>query len=91
MGNAPTTFTAASTYGVKLTAAGFSVVATPRLRERPRREENAHLYRLVGAAAGSGARAEDGPGPSALVRVGDRLLGTFPESKQNRYGGGGGG
>lgn len=89
-----------ATYGIRLTAGDFAAVATPWPRERPRREQDARLYRLDGAAdgtgavsaangagAGGGGRGADTGGPSALVRVGDRPLGTFPESKQNRYGG----
>lgn len=90
-----------ATYGVTLTAGDFAAVATPWPRERPRRDQDARLYRLDGAAdgtgavsvangagAGGGARGADEGGPSALVRVGERPVGTFPESKQNRYGGG---
>lgn len=90
-----------ATYGVRLTAGEFSAVVTAWPRERPRRDEDARLYRLDGAAdgtgavsvangagAGGGARGADAGIPSALVRVGERPISTFPESKQNRYGGG---
>lgn len=89
-----------ATYGIRLTAGDFAAVATPWPRERPRRDQDARLYRLDGAAdgsgavsvangagAGGGARGADAGSPSALVRVGDRPMGTFPESVQNRYGG----
>lgn len=89
-------------YGVRLIAGDYSVVATPWPRERPRRNEDARLYRLDGAEGGTGAvsaangagaarsAGADGSSPlggNGLVRVGARPMGTFPESAQNRYGG----
>lgn len=89
-----------ATYGVRLSAGDFTTIATAWPRERPRRDEDARLYRLDGAASGNGAvSAANGAGaaggagvgygtvPSAVVRVGERPMGTFPESRQNRYGG----
>jgi zona occludens toxin len=88
-------------YGVRLTAGEYAVVATPWPREAPRRSEDARLYRLDGAAGGTGAvSVANGAGATGgalgegyapvggtgIVRVGERPMGTFPESVQNRFG-----
>lgn len=80
-------------YGVRLTAGSFETVATAWPREAPRREEEPTLYRLDSdrAAAGSASVASGSGGGAgavmaassggAIVRVGERPMGTFPESK----------
>ncbi len=84
-------------YGAKLTAEDFTVIATAWPRQAPQRDLDSHLYRLddasagaglatAGSEAGAGVRASGGQGTSTangstLVRVDDRPIGTFPESK----------
>jgi hypothetical protein len=84
-------------YGAKLTAEDFTVIATAWPRQAPQRDVDSRLYRLddasagaglatAGSEAGAGVRVSGGQGTSAangstLVRVGDRPMGTFPESK----------
>ncbi len=86
-------------YGARLTADEFEAVATPWPREAPRREAEPTLYRLdrdgaatgtasVTSGAGGGAGAvQSANSGGAIVRVGLRPMGTFPESVQNRYNG----
>ncbi|MBH1408159.1 hypothetical protein I5U08_01390 [Stenotrophomonas maltophilia] len=84
-------------YGAKLTAEDFTVIATAWPRQAPQRDVDSRLYRLddasagaglatAGSEAGAGVRVSGGQGTptangSTLVRVGDRPMGTFPESK----------
>lgn len=80
-------------YGVRLTAGSFETVATAWPREAPRREEEPTLYRLDSdRAAADSASVASGSGGGAgavmaassggtIVRVGERPMGTFPESK----------
>lgn len=84
-------------YGAKLTAEDFTVIATAWPRQAPQRDVDSRLYRLDdasagaglatgGSEAGAGVRVSGGQGTSTangstLVRVGDRPMGTFPESK----------
>ena len=80
-------------YGVRLTAGSFETVATAWPREAPKREEEPRLYRLdsdraaadsasvaSGSGGGAGAVMAASSG-GAIVRVGERPMGTFPESK----------
>lgn len=84
-------------YGASISADNYKLVATPWPRQAPRREEDPTLYRLdkpdagtgiatAGSEAGAGVRVVSAQGavPTAggtLVRVGERPMGTFPESK----------
>lgn len=84
-------------YGAKLTADDYTLIATPWPRESPQRDVDARLYRLDDASAGaglategseagagvrvSGAQVTGSTAGSTLVRVGERPMGTFPESK----------
>lgn len=80
-------------YGVRLTAGSLETVATAWPREAPRREEEPMLYRLDSdRAAADSASAASGSGGGtgavmaassggAIVRVGERPMGTSPESK----------
>lgn len=84
-------------YGANISADNYKLVATPWPRQAPRREEDPTLYRLdkpdagtgiatAGSEAGAGVRVVSAQGAvstagGTLVRVGERPMGTFPESK----------
>lgn len=86
-------------YGVRIAAGKHVMIATSWPYTQPIRDRDARLYNLspdgngVGAApasvasgsgADAGAQVHTG---NALISVGVRPLGTFPESVQNRYSG----
>lgn len=83
--------------GANISADNYKLVATPWPRQAPRREEDPTLYRLDKPDAGTGiatagseagasvrivsAQAAVSTAGGTLVRVGERPMGTFPESK----------
>lgn len=83
-------------YGVRIAAKKHVAVATAWPYEQPIRERDARLYNLsrdgdptgpapASVASGSGAgRGAYGNGDMSIA-VGNRAMGTFPESVQNRY------
>jgi len=84
------------TYGVRIAAKKHVAIATAWPYEQPIREREARLYNLsrdgdptgpapASVASGSGAgRGAYGNGDMSIA-VGNRAMGTFPESVQNRY------
>jgi len=86
---------AVESYGLRLSAGSHVTVATAWPYNAPIREKDARLYNLSGDGAGTAtASAASGRGASpgvsgasggTLVSVGNRPVGTFPESVQNRY------
>ncbi|WP_313206947.1 zonular occludens toxin domain-containing protein [Stenotrophomonas sp.] len=83
-------------YGVRIAAKKHVMIATAWPYTQPIRERDARLYNLsrdgdptgpapASAASGSGAgRGAYGDGNMSIA-VGNRAMGTFPESIQNRY------
>jgi zona occludens toxin len=85
-------------YGVRIAAKHHVIVATAWPYTQPVREREARLYNLspegdVAAAASASAASGNGGGRGAYsngsvsIAVGNRAMGTFPESVQNRYSG----
>lgn len=83
-------------YGVRIAAKRHTMIATAWPYTQPIREREARLYNLSpdGAAAapapasvasGSGGGGGAYPNGSFSIAVGNRAMGTFPESVQNRY------
>lgn len=88
---------AVESYGLRLSAGSHVTVATAWPYNAPIREKDARLYNLssdgsgtatASAASGRGAgTVAHGGNVGTLVSVGERPVGTFPESVQNRYSG----
>lgn len=85
-------------YGVRIAAKQHVIVATAWPYTQPIREQDARLYNLSpegGVAAATSASVASGSGGggathgngSMSIAVGNRAMGTFPESVQNRYSG----
>lgn len=84
-------------YGVRIATGKHSMVATAWPHTQPIRDSEHRLYNMspdgagagpVSAANGAGAGAGGYGGGGAIISVHSRPMGTFPESVQNRYGGG---
>lgn len=83
-------------YGLRLSAGKHVMVATAWPYTAPIRERDARLYNLSGDGAGAGpVSAANGGGAGGgaygssvggVIAVGNRPMGTFPESVQNRHG-----